>query len=320
MKKRPSISWPAREPCPVCGTDAFSLGPLPPLAAVGGAEWESAGFQAGQLFSCPTCTLCFRAPTRASGDYLRLYESLGTTELWTFEGERPLWRHVRRLLERAPSRSVLDVGCFRGDFLSWLGEGWDRFAVEPSIAGRAEVRRRGIQVVGSTLDALPETGLSYGSITMIDVIEHLPRPLDALEELVGCLQPGGLLVLFTGSTDSLGWRLSPRHYWYAALPEHVCFFRPSWFAWAAPRLGCEVEDVQRHAYRVAGLGPRLSEAVRSIAYLSYRRLEDELGPGARLQRVPIVSRLGRWPTAWWTSARDHVLVALRRAAGSRTDV
>ena len=54
---------------------------------------------------------------------------------------------------------------------------------------------------------------------MIDVLEHLPMPLDSLSVLVRLLVPGGKLIVFTGDTNALSWRIANLHYWYSALPE-----------------------------------------------------------------------------------------------------
>lgn len=145
----------------------------------------------------------------------------------------------------------------------------------------------------------------------MDVIEHLPRPLDALHKLAGLLVPGGRLVVFTGNTAAWTWRLAGLDYWYSALPEHLAFFGPHWFRWAAPQLGCEVERVEQLPHRPAGRADRVDEAVKNLAYLAYRRLGGAGRFGRAVRRLPGVRRVGRWDGCWWTTARDHMLVVLR---------
>jgi hypothetical protein len=39
-------------------------------------------------------------------------------------------------------KSIVDIGCFAGDFLHWLPEGWEKWGIEPAAAAR-EVAHRG---------------------------------------------------------------------------------------------------------------------------------------------------------------------------------
>jgi SAM-dependent methyltransferase len=217
-----------------------------------------------------------------------------------------------RDLDDLPARSVLDVGCFRGDFLDWLGPGFARFGVEPSAEARAIASGRGVDIVAHSIDELQDSGPRFGAVTLIDVIEHIPRPLASLEKLVRALLPGGRLLIFTGNTAAWSWRVGGRYYWYSRLPDHVAFFRPAWFEWAAPRLGCHIYRTKALPHGPAGLRVRVWEAAANLAYFGYRRLVDA-GPWEPwLQRLPLVGRIGRWKMVWWTSARDHSLIVLEK--------
>jgi SAM-dependent methyltransferase len=240
------------------------------------------------------------------------YGALTSEDWWQYEEEREVWRHVRAEIERAPVRTVLDVGCFRGDLLAYLGDAWDRFGVEPSLDARRVAESRGVRIIGETVESLADSTMRFGAITLIDVIEHLPRPLDSLRKLTRLLLPGGRLVIFTGATDALSWRFAGEHYWYSAMPEHVVFFRPSWFRWAAPQLGCSVESVRRLPFHPAPLRERADEALKNIAYVGFKRLAQFPLVGAALRRMPVVGRIDGWTGSWWTSARDHALVTLVR--------
>jgi SAM-dependent methyltransferase len=171
---------------------------------------------------------------------------------------------------------------------------------------------RGVKVIGDTVESLEGSAMRFGAITLIDVIEHLPRPLDSLRKLASMLRPGGRLVIFTGATDAPSWRFAGEHYWYSAMPEHVVFFRPSWFRWAAPQLGCAVESVKRLPFRPAPLRERADETLKNIAYVGFKRLAQLPLVGAALRRTPAVRRIDSWAGSWWTTAHDHALVTLVR--------
>ena len=261
------------------------------------------------LYRCQDCKLHFRAPATSESELADYYSALASDDWWQHGEEREVWREIKKILESAPGRRVLDVGCFRGDLLSYLGDDWERFGVEPSSDARKVAESRGIRIVGSSVEGL-ESNQKFDAITLVDVIEHLPRPLESLQKLVNMLTPGGLLVIFTGNTQAWSWRFAGRHYWYSALPEHVAFFQPAWFRWAAPKLNCQVRSIHRLPYEPASMSRKLDEALKNVAYVTYQRLTDSGLLGSALPKLPIVSRIAKWNGAWWTTARDHILVTL----------
>ena len=52
-------------------------------------------------------------------------------------------------------------------------------------------------------DVMDYEGDPRDVVTMLDVIEHLPQPLEALERAASLTTPGGLLVVSTMDSDSL---------------------------------------------------------------------------------------------------------------------
>jgi 2-polyprenyl-3-methyl-5-hydroxy-6-metoxy-1,4-benzoquinol methylase len=229
-----------------------------------------------------------------------------------------VWRHIKAEVEDLPHNSVLDVGCFRGDLLTYLGDGFERFGVEPSASARDEARSRGITLLGNTIDSLRDEQRRFGAITMIDVIEHLSSPVDSLSLLSHLLLPGGKLIIFTGDTEALSWRIANLHYWYSALPEHVAFFRLSWFGWVASKLNCTVSSYKRLAYQPASLKVRIDESLKNLAFVTYHRIGKVSAANTLLARVPILRRIAQWESCWWTSAQDHILVTLTKQEVDRS--
>ena len=60
-------------------------------------------------------------------------------------------------------------------------------------------------------------------ITIIDVLEHVPDPVDFMARVHRALAPGGVVIMVTPLIDSLGARLL-RSPWSPYLPEHLCYF------------------------------------------------------------------------------------------------
>ncbi|MEX1136303.1 MAG: class I SAM-dependent methyltransferase [Balneolales bacterium] len=69
----------------------------------------------------------------------------------------------------------------------------------------------------------------FDLIFSFQVFEHLPQPRPLLDELVRLAKPGGLVLIHTDmetpERDGQGFR----NWWYAAPPDHCCFYRHKTF-------------------------------------------------------------------------------------------
>jgi SAM-dependent methyltransferase len=299
------------------GTRVDCLGPLPVFTPDLLGRPRDGRNTLGALYRCRDCRLRFRWPQPTDDELLEYYRSQPSDGRWLYDKDRAVWRSIQRELEDSTQRSVLDIGCFRGDLLESLGRTWTRFGVEPAPAAAQVARDKGIEILGSTVEDFDAGGRRFGAVTLVDVIEHLRRPLDCLRKLTDLLLPCGKLIVFTGSTDAWSWRFAGLRYWYSAMPEHVAFFCPCWFRWAASRLGCAVTAVQRMPHRPAPWSSRMDESLKNLLYHSYHRLSGVKALGPALQRLPGLRRVGQWEGCWWTTARDHVLVTLTKTPSGR---
>ena len=299
--------------CIACGGRTLTrLGRLPVYTPDFLGRDLDSGIDPGTLYECETCTIRFRAPQPTEDELMNYYQGVDVAECWQHGSEREIWRYVAKEMRDVPARSILDVGCFRGDMLSYLGNGFQRFGVEPSKQAAREAERRGVTLVADRSESLSDTGPRFGAITLIDVAEHLLRPLGSLQLMTRLLVPGGKLIVFTGNTDALAWRLAGLDYYYSAMPEHVAFMRPSWFYWAASRIGCEVVSIKRFRYRPLPWGQRLDESLKNLSYITYHQLHRAPFVSTILSRIPYVRRIGQWQGTWWTSAKDHIFVVLTK--------
>jgi 2-polyprenyl-3-methyl-5-hydroxy-6-metoxy-1,4-benzoquinol methylase len=120
---------------------------------------------------------------------------------------------------------LLDIGCGGGDLLArmrtigWIVEGVD---TDPQAVERASLA--GISVRLGTLEAQEYPSDYFQAAYMSHVIEHVHDPAQILAECHRILAPGGLLVLITPNTQSLGHRLLGANWRGLEPPRHLNLF------------------------------------------------------------------------------------------------
>ncbi len=119
----------------------------------------------------------------------------------------------------------IDVGCGRGDYLSWLRNlGWKVIGIEPHPDAADSAESKGIPVIRKGLleARLPDECAQY--ISMIHVIEHFFDPSSAVRECWRMLKPGGKLIMRTPNILSLGHTVFKQHWFSLDPPRHLFLF------------------------------------------------------------------------------------------------
>ncbi|HEX6367299.1 MAG TPA: class I SAM-dependent methyltransferase [Longimicrobium sp.] len=106
---------------------------------------------------------------------------------------------VARLSERIPTnrRTLLDLGAHVGRLIQVAAEaGWRAEGVElnPRTSAYA-ARATGLPVHRADLRDLVAEGRRYAAVTLIDVLEHIAEPVDALQGVRSVLEPGGWIAV-----------------------------------------------------------------------------------------------------------------------------
>jgi SAM-dependent methyltransferase len=167
----------------------------------------------------------------ASGDYVE--EEAGQRET------------ARRALDRIERHTggrgaLLDLGCWVGFMLDEARErGWRVMGVEPSEFASGYAREHnGLEVLTGDLLTAPVPAGEWDAVVLGDVIEHLPRPGDALDRIARLLRPGGVLYLALPDSGSRVARMMGAR-WWSVLPTHVQYFTRSSLATLLRRHGYE---------------------------------------------------------------------------------
>jgi len=131
---------------------------------------------------------------------------------------------VRHLPAEAAGR-LLDVGCGSGDWLESMSAlGWDVSGVDFDASAVTVGRKRGLNVHRGSIEdqRFPEN--TFDAVTLHHVIEHVPEPVQTLQECARVLKHGGKLVVSTPNADSLSHRMYKQDWRGLEPPRHLHIF------------------------------------------------------------------------------------------------
>jgi SAM-dependent methyltransferase len=266
------------------------------------------------LLACSNCSLYFRWPS-PSVDELAVRYQQGRNEKWDYDrSARVDWALAAARLNAidAPAR-VLDIGCWDGAFLSLLRSNWEAHGVEihPDAARTAE--NRGVRMIGTTLERIEGYADSFDAVTAFDVIEHVHNPAKLADDMVKLAKPGGLIIIGTGNTQALTWRLMGSRYWYCTNVEHISFIGERWCQWYAANRSLRLDRIIAYSHAVAR--SPLRSAKQAALNLTYRFVP---GLMRRLRKSGFGGINASEHAAWsdappnWATARDHILAIFRK--------
>lgn len=166
--------------------------------------------------------------------------------------------NTERIPPVAEPGRMLEIGCASGGFLHRMAhKGWEVEGIEFSPRAGAAARQLGYPVHIGALEDAPDPLQPYDLVVGWMVLEHLHRPLFALQKLWRWTRPGGWLVLSVPNAASFEFRLF-RERWYAlGLPIHLYHFTPRTLGLLLRRSGWQADRwfFQRDlANTVASLG------------------------------------------------------------------
>lgn len=253
---------------------------------------------------------------RACG-HMQLERFPGEAELAAAYGEAESLDYVEEEAgQRASARAALDRierHVARGDLLdvgSWVGflvdeaghRGWRARGLEPSAFASSYARERlGARVDRGELMSAALDERSFDAVVLGDVIEHLPRPADALERIAALLRPGGVVYLTLPDAGSRVARVLGAR-WWSVLPTHVQYFtraslftllrrsgfEPLW-AGSAPK----AFSVRYYLGRLNGYSPRLARA--AVAAAATAGVADRLWAPDFRDRMAVVAQIESRP-------------------------
>jgi len=203
--------------------------------------------------------------------YVRFYDSL-----------------ERLMKDTVAGRTILDVGCGDGSFLSALSGDWIKQGLEPSRCGADLSRKKSLEVVCATPDAMAEP-IKVDLVSALDVIEHVIDPHGFIESLKKHLKPHGAVLLLTGDANSFAARAAGARWSYLRWCGHISIFSELGLRTLLQSHGLEIVDWRRCEHPSSS-GP--------FAWWRVHLLE------------PLRQLLGR-NRSWYPFWRDHQTVVAR---------
>lgn len=155
------------------------------------------------------------------------------------------YKQLERLAEsHVPRKTILDVGCGDGVFLSTLSDQWSKHGLEPSASGAQLAQQRNLDVACATLD---DSTRRYQAdlISALDVIEHVIDPHEFVESFKPHLTRGGCVLLLTGDAGSQPARIAGSQWSYLRWCGHISIFSRSGLLQLLESHGFEIVDWTR---------------------------------------------------------------------------
>ena len=162
-----------------------------------------------------------------NAEYARSYAQLYRRHWWWRAREEFILAEISRLKLPAAAQ-ILDVGCGDGLFFDQLARFGRVDGVEISREVVASPRHQA-NVFICPFDASFDPAQRYDLVLMLDILEHLERPRQALERALGLLRPGGRVMitvpafrgLWTGHDELSGHRDRYTRRRFSALAERA---------------------------------------------------------------------------------------------------
>ena len=188
------------------------------------------------LHQCGQCYLEFFFP--AYEGTASFYERMSQAEWYYEENQWEFTEALRRLNSNPKISSLLEIGCGKGYFLEKVVQAYDAFGTEINSEAIETCRAKGLKVTDQTL---PDLGRTFDAIVAFEVLEHIARPEEFIEQAYRALTPGGTLIFAVPNPE--GYFKEFDHILLDMPPHHATHWRRETFAYLASRYSLQVIDV-----------------------------------------------------------------------------
>jgi 2-polyprenyl-3-methyl-5-hydroxy-6-metoxy-1,4-benzoquinol methylase len=148
-----------------------------------------------------------------------------------------------------PPGKLLDIGCAAGYFMDTaVNHGWEVYGTDISeyCINFAKGNFKEIRPFYGPLKKHKFDDNFFDIITMWDVLEHLPDPLDEMKEVNRILKPGGILVIMTPNIKSMIAKVTGKKWILYQSPHiHLTYFSPDSSRLLIDKTGFEILKIKK---------------------------------------------------------------------------
>ncbi|RKX93374.1 MAG: hypothetical protein DRP84_08570 [Spirochaetes bacterium] len=294
--------------CPSCKSDKIvCLGQIP----VG--RFLSQFLSGGNLYCCKSCHLYFRWPHLSQKQLNILYGKENINNWQAKLGQRKDWQiAVDWLNTKLIKGKILDIGCFNGEFLNYLGDKWQRYGIEINEIAAQKAKEKGVKVIADDFEEIDKLSSQFDAVTAFDVIEHTQNPKRFLWQMVKATRPGGVIIVASGNTDAPSWRFLGSRYYYCAMAEHISFINEAWCHKVAQELNLIIKNMKKFSHRESNFTRKILDLGLNTIYRFAPNIVGMIRAygfgGIDVRRD---KRLRQFPPSW-LSAKDHLIVLFRK--------
>lgn len=214
----------------MCGADNYKIVyPAKDIQAKGRVySASSTNINTDQIVKCKNCGLMYVNPIRPHKEIIEEYAT-GSDETFISQNDARVdtfKKYLKILDSKFPKKGkVLDIGTAGGAFLKAVKEdGWDCEGIEPNRwMAEWAMKRYGVKIHIGTLDDFKGKNEAYDVITLWDVLEHVPNPMNTLEKCNSLLKKEGLLIVNYPDIGSIISKIM-RSKWVFLLSVHLYYF------------------------------------------------------------------------------------------------
>jgi SAM-dependent methyltransferase len=230
------------------------------------------------LSRCADCTHVFANPA-PNRDFIQSLYSQTVDPLYQEEAEgrsKNFERILSRLDRIHPERgSLFDVGAATGILMDLARQrGWKVAGIEPSGWAVGVAREKyGIDLIQGDFESADLEENSYTAVTLVDFIEHISHPLEALAKAYAILAPGGTVCLVTPDIQSMAAKIAGRRWWHFR-PGHLAYFTRQSIEHLLGRTGFSAIKIKRYswtfsAHYLLSRKPKLGFLIRNPGLASF---------------------------------------------------
>lgn len=221
-------------------------------------------------YQCGACSFIFLWPQPTEKEIEDIYKEPYYESWGVFTGEEKpetAWlkkgtsdRYLKRVMLHRRNGKLLDIGSAFGYLMEVAREhGYDVHGVELSHFSSTIAKKKfGSKVFEGNLKDSKFPNANFDVITMFDLIEHIPQPLEFMKEVRRVIKPGGFIAITTPDTSSLSCKLLGYGGWFHWKFEHLGYFNRK-----------SMEELARHT------GFKIVEKKRAYKTMSFQYLFDQ---------------------------------------------